>query len=133
MMVVIIIMNIMVIIIVIMEGERQQLWQHRPHRPYLDDEQGVRDGWLVSMISPGLGKWIFIVRFYIWKKSFQQISLTNLVQALQVNCRIVSVKASCKEAPVSHERTTGAFFKSSFLKSCKPIFVEILKGYLQSM
>ena len=58
-------MNIMVIIIVIMEGERQQVWQRRPHRPYLDDEQGVRDGWLLSMISPGLGKWISIVRCYI--------------------------------------------------------------------
>ena len=68
-MVLMIIMNIMVIIIVIMEGERQQVWQRRPPRPYLDDEQGVRDGWLVSMISLGLGKWISIVRFYIGKKS----------------------------------------------------------------
>ena len=64
-MVMILIMNIMVIIIVIMEGERQQVSQQRRHRPYLDDEQGVRDGWLVSMISLGLGKWISIVRCYI--------------------------------------------------------------------
>ena len=75
MMVVIIIMNIMVIIIVIMEGERQQVWQHRPHRPYLDDEQGARDGWLVSIISPGRsGK----VNFYCSFLYLEEVIPTNI-------------------------------------------------------